>query len=561
MKRLCFAFVAAPALKARLKRPRERHPSPQPRLIRVRACAKDRASQSYAPPRERSRRAQHTEQAGGNGALVPKDLDIVLTHSTADFDSLAAAVGLAKLRGPFTLVVTPGGESPAVRRFLSLHRQLYKILNPHAVDPMRLRWVGIVDTVRSDRLGVAAEWPKYAQQVEVYDHHLGRRCDIDNDNLSVVVEPVGAVATIICEKLRAAAMDLTPAEATLLALAIHSDTGSLTFEHTTTRDVEALAWLMSQGAIQRSIAEFSHTMLTDEQQNALSTALANLERHSVNGVEIASLILSGRTFLKGMSAVANDVLEIANVDVLILAYLNSRGRKAKRKAREQAGSECASPSPSSALSSANASSDDLAVKQLSIIGRARARVDGIDFRSLFQSLGGGGHARAASASLKVTEQKARQIVEQLVADASNQIPQPHPVSHFMSTELVTVLPTSLISDARALMALHGHQILPVVNDNLSLLGLISVQDVKLAERKRGYAAYAMPVAAWMHHNIVTVSPTTPFHEAAKMVAEDTMGMLPIVDDGRLVGVISRMDVLVARRLVPENMIHGHRRWT
>eukprot|EP00178_Gracilaria_changii_P000757 TRINITY_DN1099_c1_g3_i1.p1 TRINITY_DN1099_c1_g3~~TRINITY_DN1099_c1_g3_i1.p1 ORF type:complete len:548 (-),score=103.82 TRINITY_DN1099_c1_g3_i1:174-1817(-) len=547
MRRLCVAFSTAPALIARRKASCVAHLRSYTRSIHVRACATERSPRSHAPVR--SSGAQYTAQANGSGAEVQKDLDIVLTHSTADFDSLAAAVGLAKLRGPFTLVVTPGGESPAVRRFLSLHRQLYKILNAHAVDPKRLRWVGIVDTVRSDRLGVAADWPTYAEQVEVYDHHLGRQCDIRNDNLRVVVEPVGAVATIICEKLRDAAIELTPAEATLLALAIHSDTGSLTFEHTTRRDVNALAWLMSQGAIQRSIAEFSHTMLTDEQQNALSTALASLERHHVNGVEIASLILSGRTFLKGMSAVANDVLEIANVDVLILAYLNWRGRKAKRTALEE----------SNGTTEACSSPND--VKQLSIIGRARARVDGIDFGSLFQALGGGGHARAASASLKVTEQSARQIVEQLVADAAKQIPQARPVSQLMSTDLVTVLPTSLVSDARALMAVHGHQILPVVNNNMSLVGLISVQDIKLAERKKGYSAYSMPVAAWMHQNVVSVSPETPFHEAAKMVAEETMGMLPVVDEGRLVGVISRMDVLVARRLVPENMIHNARRWT
>lgn len=50
--------------------------------------------------------------SGQSASEKPKDLDIVVTHSSADFDSLAAAVGLAKLRGPRTCVVTPGGENP-----------------------------------------------------------------------------------------------------------------------------------------------------------------------------------------------------------------------------------------------------------------------------------------------------------------------------------------------------------------------------------------------------------------------------------------------------------------
>lgn len=458
----------------------------------------------------------------------------MLTHSTADFDSLAAAVGLAKLRGPHTLVVTPAGESPALRRFLSLHRPLFNILSPKAVDPARLRWLGIVDTVRSDRLGHAAHWPAHALQVDVYDHHVGRVCDIHHPNLNLFVDNVGAVATIIVERLRHHAVPLTPPEATLLALAIHSDTGSLTFEHTTPRDAAALAWLMSHGAIQRSISEFSHTLLSDEQQSVLTTALANLKRRHVNGLDVASLLINGSSFLKGMSTVANDILEIANLDVLILMYLNSRSRSRNAKTP---------------------------VKQVSIIARARARVDGINFSDLLRAVGGGGHARAASASLKCTEEEAVQLLHRLVDDACAQIPTPKPVRDLMSSQLVTVLPTSTISDARRLMALHAHQTLPVVNAAGALLGLIAIQDVESAERKRGVHAYQMPVAAWMHHNVVSVAPETPFYEAAKIVAEETMGVLPIVEHGKLIGVLSRMDVLVARRLLPEDMLHSHRRWT
>lgn len=372
----------------------------------------------------------------------------------------------------------------------------------------------------------------------MFDHHLGVECDIYNDRLEVIVDNVGAVATLICERLKAGGHWLTPPEATLLALAIHSDTGSLTFEQTTLRDVEMLAWLMTQGAVQRSIAEFTHTFLTDEQQGMLSTALSKLERKSVNGVEVGRLMLIGRTFMKGMSAVATDLLDIANLDVLLLVYVNCRGRKAKKEKRATDQDVFCGPEE---------------LKQVSIIGRARARVDGIDFRELFETLGGGGHARAASASLKLTEAKTEALLAELVEGAISQIPQPKPVSEFMSRDLVTVVPDALIEQARRLMLLHGHQILPVMDEQSRLQGLITMHDIKLAERKRGAEAYSTPVGAWMHQNIVTVPSSTPFHVAEKIVAESTLGMLPIVDDDVLVGAVTRMDVLVARRLWPEGL--------
>lgn len=480
----------------------------------------------------------------------PRDLDVVITHSSADFDSFSAAVGLARLRGPNTLVVTPGGESPSLRRFLALHRQLFDITDAKSIDPRRLNWVGVVDTVRKDRLGIASEWPSHANEVVVYDHHLGRTCDIENENnIEIYVEPVGAVCTLICERLLKEGHKLTPQEATLLALAIHSDTGSLTFEQTTPRDAAALSWLLSQGALQRSIAEFTQTFLSDEQQFLLSQGLCEVQRREVNGIEIGSLCVVGRSFLKGMSAVASDLLDIANLDVLVFAYVNCRGRKGSKKKKKRVmddgGDEFCGP-------------EDL--KQVSIIGRARARVDGIDFNSLFSTLGGGGHARAASASVKLTEFEAEELMQSLVVQIIEQIPKAKPVKECMTTLLITVTPNTPMNEVVTLMNRHNHQILPVIDSlqNKRFIGLISLQDVQLAKRRRGDHGLEMSVKSWLNRNVITVDENTPFHVAEKTLAENSLGMLPVVGpNDLLLGIITRTDVLVARRLWPEQLLPQH----
>lgn len=264
---------------------------------------------------------------------------MVLTHSTADFDSLAAAVGLAKLRGPHTMVVCPGGASEAVKRFLSFHRQLLPIMPAKLIDPARLRWVGVVDTTRLEGLGVAASWPAAADAVTVIDHHVGAVCDIVNEHSrELVVDDVGAVATLIVERLRDAAVDLTPTEATLLALAIHADTGSLTYSSTTGRDAAALAWLMvAQAATQRSIAEYSGAVLSMEQQRLLTVGLGAVVRHRVRGYTVGTVRLRAARMIRGVNTVTTDLLDITNVDVVLLLFINDgsggSGEKRSRKVR------------------------------------------------------------------------------------------------------------------------------------------------------------------------------------------------------------------------------------
>ena len=84
---------------------------------------------------------------------------------------------------------------------------------------------------------------------------------------------------------------ITEAEATLLALGIHADTGSLCFDSTTARDAKALGWLMEMGASQAAIAEHSKGSLSTEQQGVLTQALLNMNSTNVHGVTVSTVLL------------------------------------------------------------------------------------------------------------------------------------------------------------------------------------------------------------------------------------------------------------------------------
>ena len=83
-------------------------------------------------------------------------MDLILCHTTADFDTLGAAVGLTRLL-PGSRIVIPGGCHQVVRDFLAIHKDEYAIIERRAVNPAQIKRLAVVDTQKRDRLGVAAQ--------------------------------------------------------------------------------------------------------------------------------------------------------------------------------------------------------------------------------------------------------------------------------------------------------------------------------------------------------------------------------------------------------------------
>ncbi|CAN8063973.1 unnamed protein product [Agarophyton chilense] len=466
-------------------------------------------------------------------------LDIVLTHATADFDSLGCAVGLAKLISPSARIVLPAGVHSAVRRYLSLHKSFFPIVEAKLIDPTRIRFLGVVDTSSKKKLATAASWLPHAETVLVIDHHTITnshaitRADVTGD-LHIINQNVGAATTIVVESLmQRQDIKLSTAECTLLALAIHTDTGSLSFESTTPRDAAALAWLLARGACQRSISQFARNYLTTPQQRLLANALDTMVVRHVDGVRVAHVTLESDGFVNGMAGVAQTALELANIDALLLAVIAPSGR-----------SKIDVPTKQSRM------------KRVSIIGRARSGVDGIDFNELFRLHGGGGHPQAAAFTIKVRGgEEVGEIVETLMDGLLAQLPPPIFARDFMSTEIVSITTNQTMGEAKAILFESGHTGIIVVKSTESqqLVGVISRQDVALAEKRD---LLKTPVKGWVARKVIYVNKDTPLHEIEKLLVDNNIGRLPVVDDGHVIGIVTRSDVLVQRRLFnPEEASH------
>ena len=245
------------------------------------------------------------------------NMDLILCHTTADFDALGAAVGLTCLL-PGSKIVLSGGAHPPVRDFLALHRDEYPLIERRAVIAENIRSVRVVDTQQRDRLGKAAEWLDLPNiEIIVYDHHLSQQLNIPAT--ASHIEPVGACTTLMVEQLQQQQIPPTLSQATVIALGIHVDTGSLTFDSATPRDALALAWLMAQGVSSSVISTYLDPGLSPQLQQLLTEALENLEYFSLRGYTIGWVTLRTEEFVPGLSSLASQLVELTEIDALLLA--------------------------------------------------------------------------------------------------------------------------------------------------------------------------------------------------------------------------------------------------
>jgi CBS domain-containing membrane protein len=127
------------------------------------------------------------------------------------------------------------------------------------------------------------------------------------------------------------------------------------------------------------------------------------------------------------------------------------------------------------------------------------------------------------------------------------------VRDLMTTDLVTLRADQSLSAAEEMMTLRQIRHLPVVDDDGALLGLITHRDLLAAQYSALTHASDFPVEApardVMRDDVWTVSPDTPAIEAAFNLRDHVFGCLPVVEHGKLAGIITEADflaLLVAR---------------
>src|SRR4051812_30070050 len=125
---------------------------------------------------------------------------------------------------------------------------------------------------------------------------------------------------------------------------------------------------------------------------------------------------------------------------------------------------------------------------------------------------------------------------------------------FMTSRVATVRPDNSISDAGRLLLERDVTALPVVDADGRLVGIASRSDLVRRRVTSDPRAHLIPVsvddskpphcvADVMTTNLVTLSPGSDEAEATKLMLDHRVKSVPVVSDGRLVGMVSVTDIL------------------
>ena len=116
------------------------------------------------------------------------------------------------------------------------------------------------------------------------------------------------------------------------------------------------------------------------------------------------------------------------------------------------------------------------------------------------------------------------------------------VKELMCTSVVTLDPADTAQNAAQLLARHNVGALPVCGEDGGLRGMVTDRDIVLRCVAIEEDPAKTPVHKVMTRNCATVSPTADTREAARIMAAKQVRRLPVVENDKVVGVISLGDL-------------------
>ena len=121
----------------------------------------------------------------------------------------------------------------------------------------------------------------------------------------------------------------------------------------------------------------------------------------------------------------------------------------------------------------------------------------------------------------------------------------------MTKNPVTIYPEASVVEASDLMKKEKVHRLPVLDKDKNLGGVISEKDIlfatpspasSLSIHEMAYLLSKLTVKKIMSKNPVTISKDTPVEEAARLMVDQDLSCLPVVEDGKLIGIVSKSDM-------------------
>ena len=413
---------------------------------------------------------------------------IIVLEEGADLDALSSAYGITLLYKD-AYILKPYQLSKRASEALKLFFHKFRFIEelPETFDLV------LVDS--HDYESFTEKYKGRIKDIYIYDHHPKAPMGFMGK-----VDKVGSCTTLIVEELIEKGINIDKESATLLALGIYEDTGMLTYEGTTHRDAKAIAWLLEKGADLRLVRRLLKGGVSKEEIDTLSKYLIGLENIFINGKRISIVVLRMEEYLPDILDLIYNLWELKESSAFFVIL--EAGAKTYLFGR-------------------------------SIKGE-------FDVSGILQELGGGGHEFASAAKFEnLSAERLKIILEALLKGQKV----PLKVKDVMSYPpflLHEELPIDL-----ALLELTQRNFAgsPVVDDKGKLVGIVYKKNLLKAQKHHVVGK----VRDFMIEDFYIVYPEDFIWKAEEILSKYGEKLIPVVEGERVVGVITRMDLLHAYR--------------
>lgn len=429
---------------------------------------------------------------------------LITCHSNADFDALAAMCAAALIYGPCD-VLFPGTQEANLQTFYQELKERpgaapgCTFLDDRVPDFSKYGRLVAVDTRRRSRLRHV--WPLLdnpGTRIEVWDHHPETSDDVHAHVCHA--EICGAVTTLLIEEIQKLNIAVPRETATVLGLGIYSDTGSFSFSSVTQRDFAAAGWLLGRGMDINIISEKTAFSMTKEHIRALNALLESAQTYHINGADVVLAEATLDSYLDDFAFLAHKMMEMEKFDILFAI-----GRM-----------------------------DD----RIQIVARSRSHA--VNVGAVCSAFGGGGHAYAASASVrdKTLSEVRDGILTQLYLQEEGE----KTARDYMSQPAIGIEEGHTIAEADELMLHFGLKTMPVFAPmTRRCTGLI---DSQITQKAIAHGLAGAPLTDYMRRNLKTLPVTATLRNITTVIVGARQRLVPIVSGGSsVVGVVSRTDLI------------------
>ena len=429
---------------------------------------------------------------------------LITCHSNADFDALAAMCAAALIYGPCD-VLFPGTQEANLQTFYQELKERpgaapgCTFLDDRVPDFSKYGRLVAVDTRRRSRLRHV--WPLLdnpGTRIEVWDHHPETSDDVHAHVCHA--EICGAVTTLLIEEIQKRNIAVPRETATVLGLGIYSDTGSFSFSSVTQRDFAAAGWLLGRGMDINIISEKTAFSMTKEHIRALNALLESAQTYHISGADVVLAEATLDSYLDDFAFLAHKMMEMEKFDILFAI-----GRM-----------------------------DD----RIQIVARSRSHA--VNVGAVCSAFGGGGHAYAASASVrdKTLSEVRDGILTQLYLQEEGE----KTARNYMSQPAIGIEEGHTIAEADELMLHFGLKTMPVFAPmTRRCTGLI---DSQITQKAIAHGLAGAPLTDYMRRNLKTLPVTATLRDITTVIVGARQRLVPIVSGGSsVVGVVSRTDLI------------------